>query len=328
MNLLDGGDPFTAGPAAPTARVSGAWVRSEPSSARRWQRALASTRSPGKVAVTKALAKKTRDQWVAHFAGKEACVAPVLSLGEAPAILHNRSRGTFVDVGGVPPARPHAALFAHALRPAGAAREATAPTLISILAELGYVAAEIAGLRRHRCCVNPLYESRCRRACSSGCRRSLPPRRGEPGAGLPGLRLAGRDPRCGRASAEGKIEPVCAVARPPALREAIARHYVAVTGLDIRRSGLRDERRDRGAGRCHPRRCQPGDESIIFTPAYDGYAPLIRRAGGVFREIALRPPGGASSRRRWRQRSIPERALSCSTIRKTLPPAVRRVRRA
>lgn len=34
----------------------------------------------------------------------------------------------------------------------------------------------------------------------------------------------------------------------------------------------------------------PGDEVIVFTPAYDSYAPMIRRAGGIVREIALRPP--------------------------------------
>jgi aspartate/methionine/tyrosine aminotransferase len=34
----------------------------------------------------------------------------------------------------------------------------------------------------------------------------------------------------------------------------------------------------------------PGDEMIIFTPAYDSYAPMIRRAGGTPVEVALRPP--------------------------------------
>ena len=35
---------------------------------------------------------------------------------------------------------------------------------------------------------------------------------------------------------------------------------------------------------------EPGDEVIVLTPAYDAYAPLIRRAGGTVREVALRPP--------------------------------------
>ena len=35
---------------------------------------------------------------------------------------------------------------------------------------------------------------------------------------------------------------------------------------------------------------EPGDEVIVMTPAYDAYAPLIRRAGGVVREVALQPP--------------------------------------
>ena len=35
---------------------------------------------------------------------------------------------------------------------------------------------------------------------------------------------------------------------------------------------------------------QPGDEAIIFTPAYDSYAPTIRRAGATPVEVALQPP--------------------------------------
>jgi len=44
---------------------------------------------------------RTRDQWAALFADSDACVAPVLSLAEAPHHPHNRARGTFVTVDGV-----------------------------------------------------------------------------------------------------------------------------------------------------------------------------------------------------------------------------------
>ena len=44
---------------------------------------------------------RTRDEWAEHFAGTDACVAPVLSLTEAPGHPHNVARGTFVEHGGV-----------------------------------------------------------------------------------------------------------------------------------------------------------------------------------------------------------------------------------
>jgi alpha-methylacyl-CoA racemase len=44
---------------------------------------------------------KTRDEWVAFFAGHEICFAPVLSMSEARAHPHNVARATFTDVGGV-----------------------------------------------------------------------------------------------------------------------------------------------------------------------------------------------------------------------------------
>jgi aspartate/methionine/tyrosine aminotransferase len=35
---------------------------------------------------------------------------------------------------------------------------------------------------------------------------------------------------------------------------------------------------------------QPGEGAIVIAPAYDAYAPLIRRAGGEVQEVVLRPP--------------------------------------
>src|SRR4029078_25572 len=99
-----------------------------------------------KAAVTKAVARKTRDQWVAHFAGKDACVAPVLSLGEAPANLHNRARGTFLNVGGILQPGPAPRYSRTECDPPEAPRREGADG-DSIQAELGYGAAEIAGLR-------------------------------------------------------------------------------------------------------------------------------------------------------------------------------------
>lgn len=44
---------------------------------------------------------RTRDEWAAVFDGTETCVAPVLTLDEAPRHPHLRSRGTYVEVDGV-----------------------------------------------------------------------------------------------------------------------------------------------------------------------------------------------------------------------------------
>jgi alpha-methylacyl-CoA racemase len=44
---------------------------------------------------------RTRAQWCEALADTDACVAPVLSLDEAPLHPHNRARGTFVELDGV-----------------------------------------------------------------------------------------------------------------------------------------------------------------------------------------------------------------------------------
>ena len=54
-----------------------------------------------RAAVAARFRTRTRAEWTAVFAGSDACVAPVLSLSEAPADPHLAARGTFTDHGGL-----------------------------------------------------------------------------------------------------------------------------------------------------------------------------------------------------------------------------------
>ncbi|MBC7793848.1 MAG: aminotransferase [Clostridia bacterium] len=38
---------------------------------------------------------------------------------------------------------------------------------------------------------------------------------------------------------------------------------------------------------------EPGDEVVVFDPAYDSYVPMIRRAGGIPKAVPMRPPSWA-----------------------------------
>ena len=94
----------------------------------------------------------------------------------------------------------------------------------------------------------------------------------------------------------------------PALREAVASHYNRHQSL-----GLTAENICVTSGATEALAAAvlatvgPGDEVVIFTPAYDAYAPLIRRAGGLPVEVALQPPA-------WRiERAALEAAISPKT---------------
>ena len=77
----------------------------------------------------------------------------------------------------------------------------------------------------------------------------------------------------------------------PQLRESIADHYNRHHGLALAAdqvcvtSGATE-----AIASALLATIEPGDEILIFTPAYDCYAPMIRRSGGIVREIALEPP--------------------------------------
>lgn len=51
-------------------------------------------------ALALAFRMKTRDEWMEVFDGSDACVAPVMSLAEAPHHPHNVERGVFVEIDG------------------------------------------------------------------------------------------------------------------------------------------------------------------------------------------------------------------------------------
>jgi alpha-methylacyl-CoA racemase len=57
-------------------------------------------------AFTAAFASRSRDEWAAVFAGRDACVTPVLSFGEAPGHPHMSARGTIIEIDGVRQAAP------------------------------------------------------------------------------------------------------------------------------------------------------------------------------------------------------------------------------
>jgi alpha-methylacyl-CoA racemase len=90
---------------------------------------------------------KTRDEWAAVFDELDACVAPVLSMGEVADHPHNRARQTYVEVDGV-------------VQPAPAPRFSRTPAALDrpptpaghhtdeVLAEWGFTADELVDLRR------------------------------------------------------------------------------------------------------------------------------------------------------------------------------------
>jgi alpha-methylacyl-CoA racemase len=55
---------------------------------------------------TAKFAERSRDEWHELFADSDCCVAPVLSMREAREDGHNRDRGVFIEVGGMPQPAP------------------------------------------------------------------------------------------------------------------------------------------------------------------------------------------------------------------------------
>jgi N-succinyldiaminopimelate aminotransferase len=78
----------------------------------------------------------------------------------------------------------------------------------------------------------------------------------------------------------------------PELRDAIAAYYARRQGLQLARE---DVIVTSGATEAIAASVlalvSSGDDVVLFQPAYDAYAPLVRRAGGVPVSVMLSPPG-------------------------------------
>jgi alpha-methylacyl-CoA racemase len=94
-------------------------------------------------------AGRTRDEWAASFEPLDACVAPVLTLAEAPRHRHNAARGSYLEVAGALVAAPTPRFGGSAAEPAAPPPTPGADT-DDLLAELGYPAEQVARLRARR----------------------------------------------------------------------------------------------------------------------------------------------------------------------------------
>jgi alpha-methylacyl-CoA racemase len=95
---------------------------------------------------TEVFKRRTRDEWTAIFDGTDACVAPVLGLGEAPGHPHARARTGFVDVAGLPQPAP-APRFSRTPAETPAAPVRPGEHTDAALGELGLTTEEITELR-------------------------------------------------------------------------------------------------------------------------------------------------------------------------------------
>ena len=135
-NLLDGGDPAYRVYRCADGKFLAVGAI-EPQFRQAFFKGLGLPRNSGPGDIEAVIATRARDVWARHFAGKEACVAPVLDLAEAPEHPHNVARGTFIELDGVrqPAPAPRYSMTEpdppRAPRPEGADAD-------SILAELGY----------------------------------------------------------------------------------------------------------------------------------------------------------------------------------------------
>jgi alpha-methylacyl-CoA racemase len=96
---------------------------------------------------TAAIASRTRDEWERVFEGSDACVAPVLALGEVESHPHNVARATFVRRDGVLQPGP-APRYSRTRCEMGSPARGRGVDGEAVLKDWGYAPAEIAELKK------------------------------------------------------------------------------------------------------------------------------------------------------------------------------------
>ncbi len=154
-NLLDGGDPYYAVYACADGRhlsvapiemrfreifVSG--LGEEMQGLDR-NPTTAEAKARVREAIARRISQKTRDEWAETYFGSDACVAPVLSVAEAPAHPHLSARDAFITLDGVPQPAPAPRFSSGDTTPTPARREAPERAL----AAWGVAASRSAALR-------------------------------------------------------------------------------------------------------------------------------------------------------------------------------------
>ncbi len=99
-----------------------------------------------RAAIEAAVAGRSRDAWLERSEGRDACLAPVLTMGEAAQHPHLQARSTIVERDGVPQPAPAPRFSA---TPASLDRPPAAPGQHTdeVLEEWGFSASEVATLR-------------------------------------------------------------------------------------------------------------------------------------------------------------------------------------
>ena len=92
------------------------------------------------------IAERTLEEWMAVFAGTDACVTPVLTMGDAPSHTHAQARDAFFQFGTVTQPRPAPRFTGTPSEPSASSQSAGADTN-SVLADLGYSPGDVEALR-------------------------------------------------------------------------------------------------------------------------------------------------------------------------------------